>query len=151
MLEPILVSGTTTPTSSGLRVATPRTALRARTSGAPREACRPCGCLEAYCVVALGPIFGHCLLRDRRVRWTDTLLSGAAGMACTDRLLSAIACVSVWTSVSAFGGCSFALAVQHVLGPTRLTLVHSHMNSQCLHGGLEDRPHAPGQDYWAWP
>eukprot|EP00966_Prymnesium_polylepis_P185626 4302832-Prymnesium_polylepis.1 len=71
----------------------------------------------------------------------------AVGFGC--RLLVAFGCANHKTC-HALEGCGPTHAAKsYVVHATRLTLVHSHINSQCLHGGLEDRSHAPGQDYWA--
>ena len=101
--------GTTTPRCLTSGPAPPMGAWGTRLSGAPAEAARPGACQELLC----GGFGAHyCVLFDAGPLRPMHGRSGAAVRACFDCKPSVGTCVLA--SVSAFGGCSFALGTQHV-------------------------------------
>ena len=101
--------GTTNPRCLTSGPAPPMGAWRTRLSGAPAEAARPGACQELLC----GGFGAHyCVLFDAGPLRPMHGRSGAAVRACFDCKPSVGTCVLA--SVSAFGGCSFALGTQHV-------------------------------------
>ena len=122
--------GTTNPRCLTSGAAPPMGAWRTRLSGAPAEAARPGACQELLC----GGFGAHdCVLFDAGPLRPMHGRSGAAGRTCFDCKLSVGTCVL--SSVSAFGGCSFALGAQHVANT-----LYKHSHKPHSHAGQWPQP-----------